>query len=173
MSAQSFAVPSGSVDITAGGRTHPIGRAGRRRILQAFLTQTLGYTCDDAHDEMKNFERSVSDAMVERIDSHLRESAQHSRTVPPTQGRPVRPAVMKLTDAESGRELAVVRVSEAAPAMLAYLAELGLAAETRLTVRRHRSHSDVTTIQILGHAQEIHLGSVASDALWVASARAI
>jgi len=77
---------------------------------------------------------------------------------------------MKLTNAKAGGELAIVRVSDAAPALLAYLAEVGLAAETRLTVRKHRSNSAVMTIQLRGQAQEIHLGSVASDALWVKSA---
>ena len=150
-------------DITAAGRTHPMGLAGRRRILHDFLVETLGYTSDGAHDELENLEFSVSDAMVERIDNHLRSSSP----VSPTQARPV-----KLTNARSGGELAIVRVSDAAPALLSYLAELGLAAETRLTVRKHRSNSAVTTIRIRGQAQEIHLGTVASDALWVQSAAA-
>jgi len=156
-------------DITPAGRSHPMGLVGRRRILHAFLVQTLGYTSDGAHDELENLERSVSDAMVERIDNHLRASGP----VPPTQVRPVRPVVMKLTDAKAGGELVIVRVSDAVPTLLAYLAELGLAAETRLTVRKHRSNSAVMTIQIRGHAQEIHLGSVASDALWVESVAAV
>jgi Fe2+ transport system protein FeoA len=79
---------------------------------------------------------------------------------------------MKLTNAKVGGELAIVRVSDAPPAMLAYLAELGLAAETRLTVRKHRSNSAVMTIQIRGQHEAIHLGSVASDALWVESTAA-
>ena len=163
-------MPPGSVDSTAAGRTHPIRRVGRRRILHTFLIKTLGYTDDDALDEAKNLERSVSDAMVERIDNHLRESTRHSDPVPSALGRPVGRGVTQLTDAESGLELAVIRVTGNEPAMLAYLAGIGLTAGTRLTVRKTRSYSDVTTIQILGHDQEIHLGTVASDAIWVSSA---
>ena len=87
-------------------------------------------------------------------------------------GLPVRPAAMKLSNAQPGRELSIVRVADAAPALLAYLAEVGLAAETRLTVRKHRSNSAVMTIQIRGQHDTIHLGSVASDALWVESTAA-
>ncbi|SDK42546.1 Iron dependent repressor, metal binding and dimerisation domain [Cryobacterium psychrotolerans] len=159
-------------DITAAARARPIGTAGRRRILQAFLIQTLGYTGDDARGEVENLERSVSDAIVERMDNHLRASAPATPTSPPTQARPVRPVVMKLTDATAGGEMAIVRVSDAVPTLLAYLAELGLAAGTRLTVRKHRSNSAVMTIQVRGQAGQIHLGSVASDAVWVEGAAA-
>lgn len=157
MSVQGSAASSGAAHVTA---------AGRRRILRAFLIQALGYTSDNVLDELESLESSVSDAVVERIDHHLHASRRGSRA----QARPVRPSMMRLTNARSGRELAIVRVSEAAPALLTHLAELGLAAQTRLTVRRHRSNSAVTTIQIRGHSREIHLGSVASDALWVESA---
>ena len=153
-------------DITGAGRTHPMGTVGRRRILHAFLTQTLGYTSKDAHHELGGLERSASDSMVERIDSHLRASGP----VRQAQDRRARPAVMKLTNSRPGGELVIVRVSGAAPTLLAYLAEVGLAVETRLAVRRHRSNSSVMTIQIRGQAQEIHLGSVATDALWVETA---
>ena len=82
------------------------------------------------------------------------------------------PTVMKLSDAGPGGEVAIVRVSDAEPALLAHLSRLGLAAETRLTVRERRSGSAVITIRIRGQRQEIHLGSVASDALWVETAAA-
>ncbi|WP_166804779.1 FeoA domain-containing protein [Cryobacterium sp. Sr8] len=155
------------VGITAAARARPIGTAGRRRILHAFLIQTLGYTGDDARGEMENLERSVSDAIVERMDNHLRASSPVTPTSPPAPVRPVRPVGMKLTDATAGGEMAIVRVSDAAPTLLTYLAALGLAAGTRLTVRKRRSNSAVMTIQIRGQAEKIHLGSVASDALWV------
>lgn len=74
---------------------------------------------------------------------------------------------MKLSNATPGGELAIVGVADAAPALLAYLAEVGLAANTRITVQKHRSNSAVMTIQIRGQHDAIHLGSVASDALWV------
>ena len=87
-------------------------------------------------------------------------------------GLPVRPAAVTLSNATPGAELAIVRVSDAAPALLAYLAQVGLAANTRLTVQKHRSNSAVMTVQIRGHHDTIHLGSVASDALWVQSTAA-
>lgn len=165
-----FLAPSGSVDTTAAGRTHPISRVGRRRLLHTFLIKTLGYTYDDALDEAKKLERNVSDAMAERIDNHLRESTRHNDPVPSALDRPAGPVVMQLTHAELDRELSVFRVSGDEPVMLAYLAGIGLTAGTRLTRLKPRSYSDVTTIQILGHAQETHLGAVASDAVWVSSA---
>lgn len=169
MNAQAlFVAPPMPADITAAGPTHPLGVVGRRRILHAFLVQTLGYTSDGALDELEDFERSVSDAMLDRIDNHLRATTP----LPAAQARPVRPAVIKLSNAKPGTELSIVRISDIAPAMLAYLSQLGLAAETRLTVRKHRANSAVMTIQIRGQAQEIHLGSVASDALWVQGAAA-
>lgn len=87
-------------------------------------------------------------------------------------GLPVRPPAVTLSNATPGAELAIVRVSDAAPALLAYLAQVGLAANTRLTVQKHRSNSAVMTVQIRGHHDTIHLGSVASDALWVQSTAA-
>lgn len=160
--------PAGSADTEAAGRTQPIRRA-HRKILRTFLIKTLGYTSAEALHEAKNLERNVSDEMVERINNHLRKSTLHLDAVPAATGRTVGRFVTQVTHAESGREFAVTRVSGGEPVMLAYLAELGLAAGTRLTVRNYRSDSDVTTIQIADDAEEIHLGAVASHAVWVAS----
>jgi len=161
--------PAGSADTEAAGRTQPIRRA-HRKILRTFLIKTLGYTSAEALHEAKNLERNVSDEMVERINNHLRKSTLHGDAVPSARGGPGGRVVTKLSDAETGQELAVIRVSGDEPAMLAYLAGLGLTAETRLTVRKRRSYSDVTTVQIIGHghSQEVHLGAVASSAVLVA-----
>jgi DtxR family Mn-dependent transcriptional regulator len=63
--------------------------------------------------------------------------------------------------------VAITRISDADPQMLRYFTELGLAPDTRLTVREHRPYADVTTIRLHGRERDIDLGASASEAIWV------
>jgi DtxR family transcriptional regulator, Mn-dependent transcriptional regulator len=82
-------------------------------------------------------------------------------------GLPHLPAGTQLSAAATGGTVAITRISDADPQMLRYFTGLGLASDTRLTVRERRPYADVTTIRLHGRDRDIDLGTSASDAIWV------
>jgi DtxR family Mn-dependent transcriptional regulator len=63
--------------------------------------------------------------------------------------------------------MGITRISDADPRMLRYFTELGLAPDTKLSVREHRPYADVTKIRLQGRDRDIDLGASASEAIWV------
>jgi DtxR family Mn-dependent transcriptional regulator len=153
--------------LSAVGRPHAVGTAPRRRLLETFLIQTLGYSGEDARLEAENLEHAVSDTMIERIHGQFGNLTLEAFGFRSTGDQLVRAAPIQLTHAESGPEFVITRISDAHPTLLSYFTHVGLVADTRLLVKPHRSNSDIVTIRILGQTEDVHLGPAASDALWV------
>lgn len=161
--------PYGSIELTDEGRKHAVSMVRRHRLLETFLVQTLGYGWDEVHDEAEILEHGVSDKLIARIDSHLGHPTRdpHGDPIPTPEGLAHRPAATRLSDAEAGTTVAVTRISDADPGMLRYFAELGLSPDTQLSVQERRPYTDLTTVRLRGHEQDIDLGTPAADAIWV------
>lgn len=161
--------PYGSIGLTDAGREHAVAMVRRHRLLETFLVRVLGYGWDEVHDEAEVLEHAVSDKLIKRIDEQLGHPTRdpHGDPIPTSDGRPHLPAATQLSTAATGRTVAITRISDANPEMLRYFTELGLAPDTRLSVREHRPYADVTTIRLQGKDQDIDLGAAASDAIWV------
>lgn len=161
--------PYGSIELTDSGREHAVAMVRRHRLLETFLVQMLGYGWDEVHDEAEILEHAVSEKLIERIDRKLGHPTRdpHGDPIPTPDGHPHLPAATQLSAADTGRMVAITRISDADPQMLRYFTELGLAPDTRLTVREHRPYADVTTIRLQGRDRDIDLGASASGAIWV------
>ena len=161
--------PYGSIELTDVGREHAVAMVRRHRILETFLVQMLGYGWDEVHDEAEVLEHAVSDKLIERIDQQLGHPTRdpHGDPIPTHDGHPHLPAATPLSAADAGRTVAITRISDADPQMLRYFTELGLAPDTRLSVREHRPYADVTTIRLQGRDRDIDLSASASGAIWV------
>ncbi|WP_326968349.1 metal-dependent transcriptional regulator [Arthrobacter sp. CG_A4] len=161
--------PYGSIGLTDEGREHAVAMVRRHRLLETFLVQMLGYGWDEVHDEAEVLEHAVSDKLIERIDQKLGYPRRdpHGDPIPTADGQPHLPAATRLSAADTGRTVAITRISDADPEMLRYFTELGLAPDTKLSVREHRPYADVTTIRLQGRDRDIDLGASASGAIWV------
>ena len=161
--------PYGSIELTDAGREHAVAMVRRHRLLETFLVQMLGYGWDEVHDEAEILEHAVSEKLIERMDRKLGHPTRdpHGDPIPTPDGHPHLPSGTQLSAADTGRTMAITRISDADPQMLRYFTELGLAPDTRLTVREHRPYADVTTIRLQGRDRDIDLGASASDAIWV------
>src|SRR6266576_631911 len=60
-------VPYRGVQLTAQGRRAALRMIRRHRILEAYLTQHLGYDWDGVHSEAERMEHAVSDDLIERM----------------------------------------------------------------------------------------------------------
>ncbi len=161
--------PYGSIELTEAGREHAVAMVRRHRLLETFLVEILGYGWDEVHDEAEVLEHAVSDLMVDRIDRLLKHPSRdpHGDPIPPAVGAPAATVGFQLDQAKPGSQVTVTRISDEDPDMLRYFTELGLAPESRLTVRERRPYADVTTVRIHGQDSDIALGTTAAAAIWV------
>jgi DtxR family Mn-dependent transcriptional regulator len=162
--------PYGGIELTETGRRHAVAMVRRHRLLETFLVEELGYGWDEVHDEAEVLEHAVSDTMIERIDRRLGFPSRdpHGDPIPTADGTPHRPDATPLVAAETGVPLVVLRISDADPAVLRYLAERGIRLDTTLSVDEHREFAGDVTVRI-GDG-EIVLGATAAAAVWVTAA---
>src|SRR5258707_10862665 len=64
-------VPYRGVQLTAQGRRAALRMIRRRRVLELYLTRTLGYDWDNVHNEAERLEHAVSDELIERMAAAL------------------------------------------------------------------------------------------------------
>lgn len=112
--------------LTEKGRTVAINLIRRHRLIELFLSQTLGLSWDELHDDAEALEHHVSDRLIERIDEYLGgpEFDPHGSPIPDKKGRlPAHEgvAIADLTPGQSGR---VVEVADSDPEFLRYLTGL-------------------------------------------------
>lgn len=159
----------GGVELTDAGRRHAVAMVRRHRLIETFLVAELGYGWDEVHDEAEVLEHAVSDDLVDRLDRRLGHPARdpHGDPIPTADGTPRRPDAVPLLAAPAGVALAVVRISDADPAVLRYLAERGIGLDTALTVDGHAPSAGDVTVRV-GEAAVV-LGPAAAEALWVAA----
>ena len=161
--------PYGAVGLTADGRTHALAMVRRHRLVETFLVEVLGYGWDEVHDEAEVLEHAVSDELVERMDRRLGFPARdpHGDPIPTADGTPRRPDAVPLLEAEAGAMLTVVRISDADPAVLRLLRDLGIGLDTAVTVEAHGPSADPVTVRVGGAT--VSLSAAAAAALWVAA----
>lgn len=124
------------VRLTQAGRRVALRTLRRHRVIEAYLTEALGYPWDLVHDEAERLEHAASDELIDRMATAIGQPATdpHGAPIPTREGeieeRPL-PTIGDLAVGERGR---VVRVSDDDAAMLRYLGELGLTPGASLTL---------------------------------------
>lgn len=140
-------VPYEGVRLTPHGKKLALRVLRRHRLLELFLTKTLGLSWDEVHEEAEHLEHAASDWLVDRIDAWLGHPDRdpHGDPIPSADGSVARQASKPLTELESGSEFVVVRVLDQSPEVLRYLAEAGIALdETGVLVDCRRALGVVT-----------------------------
>jgi DtxR family Mn-dependent transcriptional regulator len=161
--------PYKPITLTARGRQIALAMVRRHRLIEAFLVNSLGYGWDEVHDEAENLEHSVSDLLIDRVDSLLGhpEFDPHGDPIPNKDGRVRHPAgAIRLTDAEPG-DYRIVRISDADPNRLVYFQQRHvLPDETLHVVAQDR---DAGTVVIRARdGTETALGPASSAAVMIA-----
>lgn len=124
----------GAVTLTDEGRAAAVQMVRRHRLLEAFLTKTLGYTWDEVHQEADALEHVASDKMIERIAARLGDPTHdpHGDPIPTPHGDIAADDDIPLTDLPAGTPARIVRVGDMNPEFLRYLTENGIAIGSRL-----------------------------------------
>jgi DtxR family Mn-dependent transcriptional regulator len=122
-------VPYRGVELTAAGRRVALEVIRHHRLLELYLTQSLGVPWDRVHDEAEVLEHHISEELEELIAKALGNPTHdpHGDPIPTRELEVVEEPAATLDSLEPGRHGRFTRISDSDPAMLRYLADRGIA----------------------------------------------
>jgi DtxR family Mn-dependent transcriptional regulator len=106
------------------------------RLIELFLTETLGVPWDQVHAEAHKIEHVLSEDLLNRIDAALGHPTTdpHGAPIPTREGRIDQPPSQRLADLGPGQSAVITEVYDNDPALLRYLGELGLYPKAAVSV---------------------------------------
>lgn len=131
--------PYGSIELNETGRAIAVEIVRRHRIIETYLTERLGLTWDQVHDEADRLEHAVSDLVLDRMDEVLGHPTvdPHGDPIPARDGSVASVESWLLTEVEPGAAVTVIRISDRHADVLRYLTDKGIALQVPLTVVSH------------------------------------
>jgi DtxR family Mn-dependent transcriptional regulator len=129
--------PYHSVHLTEEGRKVAMETIRHHRLLEMYLTQLLGYSWENVHNEAHHLEHHISEQFEDTIDRLLGypKYDPHGDPIPERDG--TMPEITRTTLAEkpAGSKLRVSRVTDEDPELLRYLGEKGLIPGAEFTIK--------------------------------------
>jgi DtxR family Mn-dependent transcriptional regulator len=143
--------------------------ARRHRLLERWLTDTLGLDWTDAHEEAHRLEHAISPLVEDRLAEMLGmpSTCPHGNPIP-GMARPPRVEPFPLAQAREGATVVVERITEEAEAdkkLLEYLWRFDVRPGRRLTITEVAPWAG--TITAAENGQTITLGLPAAAKIWV------
>ena len=128
--------PYKGVALTPEGERLALEVLRHHRLLELYLAETLDVPWDRVHQEAEVLEHVLSEELEELISAKLGHPTRdpHGDPIPTRDGRVDERETVSLQSLEAGARGTFVRVSDADPAMLRYLAERGVFPGDRLEV---------------------------------------
>lgn len=139
--------PYHGVRLTKRGRLIALKTIRRHRLLERFLSETLGYPLESLHDEAERLEHHISDEFERRIDALLGNPAlcPHGSPIPTGDGEIVISPGEPLSDVEPPATLRVERLRTSDGELQRHLSEHGILPGARLRfVKREPFGGDLT-----------------------------
>jgi DtxR family Mn-dependent transcriptional regulator len=122
--------------LTSAGRKIALEVIRHHRLIELYLAEELGYSWDQVDAEAEKLEHVISEEFEDRICAVLGDPTRdpHGNPIPSKDGRVPPQATTTLTELHAGQPARVARVRDDDPALLRYLAELGLVLDAAVTV---------------------------------------
>ena len=129
-------VPYQGVEVTEKGKRSALRIIRKHRLWEMFLVEVLHFSWDKIHDEAEEFEHIMSERMEEKIDEVLGHPVidPHGDPIPSKAGTIKEIDYEPLSRIEEATPVRVVRVNDAHPELLEYIAKIGLALSTKISV---------------------------------------
>ncbi len=124
----------------------------RHRLIETYLSEKLGYTWDEVHQEAEQIEHAVSEKFVEAIDRELGypQFDPHGDPIPSRTGVSESRKLKRLSDLRVGDHGKVARIVEGKPDALIYLTKLGLELGTDVEVTYAPDQDEIVHISVEG-----------------------
>jgi DtxR family transcriptional regulator, Mn-dependent transcriptional regulator len=129
-------VPYRGVELTADGRRLALEVLRHHRLLELYLAESLGVPWDRVHAEAEVLEHVLSEELEEAIATKLGNPTRdpHGDPIPTADLQIEEGDTVSLQSLRAGQSGTLVRVSDADPEMLRYLAERGIAPGGRFEI---------------------------------------
>lgn len=149
--------PYGSIALSDAGRTVAVEIVRRHRIIETYLTERLGLTWDQVHDEANRLEHAVSDLVLDRMDEVLGHPTfdPHGDPIPARDGSVATVDSRLLTQVATGERVTVIRISDRHADVLRYLTDKRIVLGTTLTVIHHSLAAGALVVTIEGDRREL------------------
>jgi DtxR family Mn-dependent transcriptional regulator len=148
--------PYKGVSLTPAGQAQALAVIRRHRLWERFLTDVLGLSWDQVHEEACRLEHATSPLVEERLAQFLGqpETCPHGHPMPTADGEMTVEAGCALAELTAGQKAVVLRVPEGDDALLRYLATLGLTPQTAVRVEAVAPFKGPLTVQV-GEVQRV------------------
>ncbi len=148
--------PYKGVSLTPAGRIQALAVIRRHRLWERFLTDVLGLSWDQVHEEACRLEHVTSPLVEERLAQFLGEpeTCPHGHPMPTADGEMTVEAGRPLAELTAGQRARVLRVPEGDDDLLRYLATLGLKPQAVVQVEAAAPFQGPLTVQV-GEAQHV------------------
>jgi DtxR family Mn-dependent transcriptional regulator len=146
------------VRLTESGRRAALRTLRRHRVIEAYLSEALGYPWDRVHAEAERLEHAASDELVDRMAATIGEPEvdPHGAPIPTKDGSVDETEYTSLADLAVGASGTVVRVADEDPEMLRYLEELSILPGKRITIKSRAPYDGPITLTSARH--EVTIG---------------
>jgi DtxR family transcriptional regulator, Mn-dependent transcriptional regulator len=120
--------PYHGAELTSQGEKVALEIIRHHRLIELYLSEVVGMTWDKVDAEADRLEHVISDEFEDRIDAALGQPVAdcHGDPIPTREGIVPLAEYLPLADVAPGTDVVVRRVSDSDPAVLRYLADLGL-----------------------------------------------
>jgi len=156
------------VILTEAGRLAALETLRHHRLLETYLTQALGYTWDEVHDEACRLEHFISEELEARIAARLGNPQRdpHGDPIPAADLSLPPDSSLPLTALRPPQQGRLLRVKTSDSALLRHLAGLGLLPGNRLSVLSYSDFDRTWEIKIENLAPKT-LGEAVCQQLFV------
>jgi DtxR family Mn-dependent transcriptional regulator len=138
--------------LTPAGERMALEVVRHHRLLELYLMEALGLSWDQVHEEAERLEHHLSDVLESRIDRALGYPTRdpHGDPIPSPELLLQSDEMVCLSDLEAGSMTVVRRVPDGDPALLRYLATLGLVPAEEVTVVDRAPFDGPVTVEVRG-----------------------
>jgi DtxR family Mn-dependent transcriptional regulator len=147
--------------LTLAGERVALEVVRHHRLLELYLMEALGLGWDEVHAEADRLEHHLSEEVEARIDAALGfpKRDPHGDPIPSAELELVTDPARTLGDLRRGDEAVILCVPDSDPALLRYLAELGLFPERHVVIVERAPFGGPLTVEVEGaqHAIAIEL----------------
>jgi DtxR family transcriptional regulator, Mn-dependent transcriptional regulator len=146
--------------LTQTGQAVALEMVRHHRLLEMYLSEALGYSWDEVHEEAERLEHVISERMEERIYDALGRPQldPHGDPIPSLEGTLDQPNYRTLLDVGAGETVTVRRVSDRDPDKLRALDDLGIALGARVEVRAESRYEGPIGLVVGGKRVALPIG---------------
>ena len=155
--------------LTPAGRKIALEIIRHHRLIELYLAESLGYEWDKVDAEAEKLEHVISEEFEDKICALLGDPTidPHGDPIPAKDGTVAVISRLTLTETAAGQTVRVTRVSDADPAFLRYLAELGITPNVTLTIATKAPFAGPLHVRVGKETKTHALGKEVTDQVFV------